>query len=63
MLYIRAQNSFILQLEVCTLWPTSPYFPQMLALGNHYSFYSVSEFVFYNLDSTYKGYHIVFVFL
>ena len=33
---LNPQNVFVLQLEVCTLWPTFLLFPHYLAPSNHY---------------------------
>ena len=36
MLYIISQTWFILELKVCTLLSTSPYFPHLPSPGNHF---------------------------
>ena len=59
--YIRISEHFILYLKVYTLWPISPLFPHLQLLVATISD-SVSMSLAF-LDSTYKWYHIVFVFL
>ena len=62
MLCTRSQISFILKLEVCTLWPTSRHFPYPPAPDNHHSTLLVL-WVHCFKYSTYNWEHIVFVFL
>lgn len=55
-LYIRfprTHSSYTWKL-ICTLWPTSPHFPQPPAPGNHCFIFCFLGF----LDSVYKSYHI-----
>lgn len=64
---LHSHNVFISELEVCTSSSILPPFPLKL-FGNHYSvLYIVSlSFIWFCLfcflDSTYKWYHVVFVF-
>lgn len=58
-LYIRSQNLFILLLEVCDLWPTSPDFPHPPTPPPFYSLF-LYEFSFFKY-SPHKWDHTVFI--